>query len=42
VQLRLDEAKRVGYGFALPASNNMSVVPNVPKMHQHRAQEIAA
>jgi integrase len=42
VQLRLDEAKRVGYGSALPASNNMPVVPNVPKMHQNRAEEIAA
>jgi hypothetical protein len=32
LQMRLDEAKRVGYGFALPASNNVSVVPNVPKL----------
>ena len=36
LQLRLDEAERVGYGFVLPASN-VSVVPNVPKMHQNRA-----
>jgi hypothetical protein len=38
----LDEATRVGYGFALPASNNVSVVPNVPKLHQNSAVEIAA
>jgi integrase len=41
-QLRLDEAARVGYGFTLPASNNTSVVPSVPKMHQNSAAEIAA
>jgi hypothetical protein len=40
--LRFDEAKRVGNGFALPASDNVSVVPSVPKMHQNRAGEIAA
>ena len=42
LQLRLDEATRVGYGFALPASNNVSVVPNVPKLHQNSAVEKAA
>jgi hypothetical protein len=42
LQLRLEEAARVGYGFALPASNNASVVPIVPKVHQNRAVEIAA
>jgi integrase len=42
LQLRLHEAKRVGYGFVLPASNNVSVVPNVPKLHQNSAVEIAA
>ena len=42
LQLRLDEATRVGYGFALPAFNNVSVVPNVPKLHQNSAVEIAA
>ena len=42
LQLRLDEAMRVGYGFALPAPNNVSVVPNVPKLHQNSAVEIAA
>jgi integrase len=38
LQLRLDEAERVGYGFTLPAS----VVPIVPKLHQSSAPEIAA
>jgi integrase len=42
LQLRLDEAMRVGYGFTLPASNNVSVVPNVPKLDQNSAVEIAA
>jgi integrase len=42
LQLRLDEAERVGYGFALPASDNASVVPIVPKLHQNSAVEIAA
>ena len=41
-QVRLDEATRVGYGFALPASNNASVVPIVPKVHQNSEVEIAA
>jgi integrase len=40
--LRLDEAERVGYGFVLPASKEGSVVPNVPKLHQSRAEEKAA
>jgi hypothetical protein len=31
LQLRLDEAERVGYGFVLPSSNEGSVVPIVPK-----------
>jgi len=39
LQLRLDEATRVGYGFPLPV---LSVVPNVPKLHQNSAAEIAA
>jgi integrase len=42
VQLRLDEAERVGYGFALPASEIGSVVPIVPKVHQNSAVEKAA
>jgi integrase len=42
LQMRLDEAKRVGYGFALPDLSNASVVPNVPKLHQNTAVEIAA
>jgi hypothetical protein len=39
LQLRLDEAARVGYGFTLPTS---SVVPIVPKLHQNSAVEIPA
>jgi integrase len=42
LQLRLDEAKRVGYGFSLPASELGSVVPIVPKSHQNSAVENAA
>jgi integrase len=42
LQVRLDEAERVGYGFALPASNNPSVVPIVPKLHQNSAAEVVA
>jgi len=42
VEMRLDEAARVGYGFVLPAPENMSVVPIVPKLHQNSAVEIAA
>jgi hypothetical protein len=41
LQLRLDEAERVGYGFVLP-STNASVVPNVPKLQQNNAEEKAA
>jgi integrase len=41
-QLRLDEATRVGYGFTLPASNDVTVVPIVPKLHQKSAVEVAA
>jgi hypothetical protein len=40
-QLRLDEAERVGYGFVF-ASNDASVVPIVPKLHQKSAEEKAA
>jgi hypothetical protein len=41
LQLRLDEAERVGYGFILPLSD-ASVVPSVPKVHQNSAEEKAA
>ncbi len=41
VEMRLDEAARVGYGFVLPATE-LSVVPIVPKMHQSSAAEKAA
>jgi hypothetical protein len=42
LQLRLDEAERVGYGFALPMSMEGSVVPIVPKSLQQNAGEVAA
>ena len=41
LQLRLDEAERVGYGFVF-ASNDASVVPIVPKLHKNGAEEKAA
>ena len=41
VEMRLDEAARVGYGFVLPAPEK-SVVPIVPKLHQNGAVEKAA
>ena len=41
VQIRLDEAMRVGYGFVLPASD-VSVVPIVPKKHEQKAAKVAA
>jgi integrase len=42
LQLRLDEAERVGYGFVLPASNERSVVPMIPKSQQEKSEEVAA
>jgi integrase len=42
LQLRLEESARVGYGFALPDSNNALVVPIVPKTHQNSAAKNAA
>ena len=41
VEMRLDEAARIGYGFVLPATE-LSVVPNVPKLHENTAIEVAA
>lgn len=41
LQLRLDEAARVGYGFVLPVSKNTSIVPMIPKS-QETAEEVAA
>jgi integrase len=41
LQLRLDEAERVGYGFVLPVLENASVVPMIPKS-QETAEEVAA
>jgi integrase len=42
LQLRLDEAERVGYGFALAACKDVSVVPIVPKSQQENSEEVAA
>jgi integrase len=42
LQLRVDEAQRVGYGFALPAANIASVVPIVPKPRTKTAARKAA
>ena len=42
LQLRLDEAERVGYGFVLPACKDVSVVPIVPKLQPENAEEAAA
>ena len=42
LQLRLDEAERVGYGFALQMSKDVSFVPIVPKSQQENAEEVAA
>jgi hypothetical protein len=42
LQVRFDEATRVGYGFVLPETPNVAVVPNVPELHQNRAAEKAA
>jgi len=42
LQVRLDEAQRVGYGFVLPETLNVAVVPIVPKLHQSSAVRIAA
>jgi integrase len=42
LQLRLNEAERVGYGFTLPASNKPSMIPMIPKLHQNRAVERVA
>jgi hypothetical protein len=38
--VRLNEAERVGYGFALPVFENVSVVPMIPKS-QETAVEVA-
>jgi hypothetical protein len=42
LELRLDEAQRVGYGFVLPKARNVAVVPIVPKLHHNSAVEKAA
>ena len=40
LQLRLDEAERVGYGFTIPKS--FAVVPNVPRFSDPVSVEVAA
>jgi site-specific recombinase XerD len=40
LQLRLDEAERVGYGFTIPRS--VDVVPSVPGFSERESIEIAA
>jgi hypothetical protein len=42
LQLRPDEAERVGYGFTLSASKEASVVPIVPKSQLENLGEVAA
>jgi hypothetical protein len=42
LQLRLDEAERVRYGFTLPARDVGSVVPIVPKLQQNSEGQKAA
>jgi len=41
LELRLQEAERVGYGFVLPGAD-IAVVPNVPKKAEQKAPEVAA
>ncbi|MGB9435587.1 MAG: site-specific integrase [Candidatus Acidiferrum sp.] len=41
MQIRLDEAERVGYGFVLPVFESASVVPMIPKS-QETVEEVAA
>jgi len=42
LEMRLEEAQRVGYGFDLPDTPKAANVPNVPKSHQNGAVEFAA
>ncbi len=42
LEMRLEEAERVGYGFDLPERRNATVVPNVPKSKGNRKLEMAA
>jgi len=41
LELRLDEVARVGYGFVLPETPNVAVVPIVPTLHQNSAERKA-
>jgi hypothetical protein len=36
LQLRLDEAERIGYGFVLPVSENASVAKMIPNSQETR------
>ena len=42
LEMRLEEAERVGYGFDLPERLNATVVPNVPKSKGNLRVEMAA
>lgn len=42
LEIRLEEAERVGYGFDLPDTPKAVNVPNVPKSHRNSAVEVAA
>jgi len=42
LELRLEEAERVGYGFDLPEKPTAAVVPIVPKKGKQKAVEVAA
>jgi hypothetical protein len=42
VEMRLDEAARVGYGFVLAAPQNMFVVPIVPRIAPRQGSRDAA
>jgi hypothetical protein len=41
LEMLLEEAERVGYGFDLPDAPAANV-PNVPKSHRNSAVEVAA
>jgi integrase len=41
LELRLDEVARVGYGFVLPETPKVAVVPIVPTLHQNSAERKA-
>jgi hypothetical protein len=42
VEMHLAEAERVGYGFDLPKTPSLSVVPNVAKSQEQNDKEVAS